>query len=381
VTIRVLTFGRYADENFGGLERYVFELARALAGHVEFANIVARRGRPPDTVTGADAVYARPVLHLGGTPVCPSMPLHALRLHAAKRFNIVHVQFPADPMAHFSVVALPRSVRRVVTWHSDIIRQRTLLRFYEPLMARLLRSSDAIILPTPAHLACSQQLQRLGPEGRTHVVPFGLHYERFEQVPEFANTIRQRHRQRFLIFALGRHVYYKGLGDLLHAVARLPEVGLVVGGTGPMTPSLVAQAQQLRLGERVEFVGRIPDANLPAYYHACDVFCLPSTLRAEAFGLVQLEAMACGKPVVCCDLKNGVTWVNRHEETGLVVPPADPAALAAAFARLRDDALLRARLGAQGRKRAVTKFSVESMARGTLNVYRAILEQPPARSA
>jgi rhamnosyl/mannosyltransferase len=148
-----------------------------------------------------------------------------------------------------------------------------------------------------------------------------------------------------------------------------------------MTPSLVAQAQQLRLGERVEFVGRIPDANLPAYYHACDVFCLPSTLRAEAFGLVQLEAMACRKPVVCCDLKNGVTWVNRHEETGLVVPPADPAALAAALARLRDDAALRARLGAQGRKRAVTKFSVESMARGTLDVYRAILEQPPARSA
>src|SRR5262245_32566955 len=91
--LRVLTFGRYADENFGGLERYVFELAHALKREAHFANIVARRGPPPDTINGSETVYAKPIAHLGGTPICPSMPLHALRLHHARSFDIVHLQF------------------------------------------------------------------------------------------------------------------------------------------------------------------------------------------------------------------------------------------------------------------------------------------------
>jgi rhamnosyl/mannosyltransferase len=379
--IRVLTFGRYADDNFGGLERYVFELSRALRGDAEFANIVARRGAAPDTATGSETVYARAMMHLGGTPVCPSMPLHALRLHGAKAFDIVHLQFPADPMAHLAAVTLPRSVRRVITWHSDIVRQRTLLRFYEPFLRRLLRGADAVIVPTPAHLAASAQLKRWGREDRVHVVPFGLEYERFSRRPPLADEIRARHGQRFLVFALGRHVYYKGFEHLLEALGRLRDAALVLGGTGPLTEALIGQARRLGLAERVEFAGRIPDADLPAYYHACDVFCMPSVSPAEAFGLVQIEAMACARPVVCSELHNGVTWVNRNEVTGLVVLPADPAALAAALARLRDDAGLRARLGAQGLKRVVSEFSLHSMASGTLNVYRRVLDQRSVQPA
>jgi len=124
---------------------------------------------------------------------------------------------------------------------------------------------------------------------------------------------------------------------------------------------------------RVSFVGRIPEAELPAYYHACDVFCLPSVQPAEAFGIVQIEAMAAARPVVCCELHNGVTWVNRDGVTGLVVPPADPAALASALRRLAADRELRARLGAQARERALAHFTSEAMARGTLEVYRKVL--------
>ncbi len=381
VPIRVLTFGRYADDNFGGLERYVFELARALRGEVEYVNIVARRGRAPDTDTGSETVYARPLVQLGGTPVCPTMPVHAMRLHATKPFDIVHLQFPADPMAHFSAVALPASVRRVITWHSDIVRQRTLLWFYEPFLERLLRSAHAVIVPTPAHVSGSMPLKRWSREDRLHVVPFGLDYERFARRPPLADAIRARHAGRFLIFALGRHVYYKGFDYLLEAIRRLPDCALVLGGTGPLTDSLTAQSQRLGLMQRVEFAGRIPDADLPAYYHACDLFCMPSVSRAEAFGFVQIEAMACARPVVCCELENGVNWVNRHEVTGLVVPPADPGALAGALARLRDDPQLRARLGAQGLKRAASEFSLESMARGTLDVYRRVLQQPSIQPA
>jgi len=371
--IRVLTFGRYADADFGGVERYVLELARALRAEAAFTNIVAARGAPPDLEVVGDTVYARPFGSLGGTPVCPSMPFLAHRLNARQRFDIVHVQFPADPAAHLAAVTLPRAVRRVITWHSDIVRQKRLLALYRPFLRRLLNSADAIILPTPAHLTSSEQLSEIRANGRFHVVPYGFDLSRFHQRPAAADVIRNRHAGRFLVFALGRHVYYKGFEYLIRALRDVPGAAVLLGGRGPLTESLMQLAKSLGVQERVEFTGRIPEPDLPAYYHACDVFCLPSVEQAEAFGIVQLEAMACGKPVVCCELENGVTWVNQNGVTGLVVPPADPAALAAALTRLQADADLRRRLGEQGRQRTRSVFTLEAMARGTLSVYRSAL--------
>jgi rhamnosyl/mannosyltransferase len=374
--LRVLTFGRFADDNFGGLERYVFELARALRGDVSFVNIVAARGGLPDLEVACETVYARAAFKLGGTPVCPGMPWHARRLHAQAPFDIVHLQFPADPMAHLAAVTLPRCVRRVVTWHSDIVRQKVLLAAYGPFLDALLRSADAIILPTPAHRASSAQLSAVRDPSKFHVVPFGFDLSRFETRPVAAEAIRSAHLDKLLVFALGRHVYYKGFEYLIRALPLAPDVHVLLGGRGPLTAALVELAASLGVKKRVEFVGRIPEEKLPAYYHACDVYCMPSVERAEAFGIVQLEAMAAGKPVVCCELGNGVNYVNRDGETGLVVPPKDGSALAAALQRLHFDPALRARLGEEGRRRALGEFSLESMRAGTLAVYRRVLVQP-----
>jgi rhamnosyl/mannosyltransferase len=371
--IRVLTFGRYADDNFGGLERYVFELARALEGQVSFVNIVAQRGPRPDVPLAGETVYARPIAHLGGTPVCPTMPWHALRRHWRMPFDLVHLQFPADPMAHLAYALLPASVGRVISWHSDIVRQRALLRVYRPFLERSLRAADAIIAATPAHISSSEQLAAVRDTARFHVIPYGFDLSRFEGRPALADEIRRRYKGRFLVFALGRHVYYKGFEYLIRALAAVPDAMLALGGQGPLTQELKGVAREAGLAERVDFVGRIPDVDLPAWYHACDVFCLSSIEPAEAFGIVQVEAMACGKPVVCCRLDNGVNWVNRDGETGLAVPPRDVAALAGALERLRRDAELRARLGEQARRRAWSEFTSIATAKSTLAVYREVL--------
>jgi rhamnosyl/mannosyltransferase len=372
----VLTFGRYADENFGGVERYVFELARALRGEASFVNIVASRGGPPDLEVAGDTVYARPAFEIAGTPVCPSMLLHARRLHAQSPFDIVHVQFPADPMAHLAASSLPRAVRRVITWHSDIVRQKNLLKLYRPFLDRLVATADAIILPTPAHLSASEQLGAARDRSRLHVVPYGFDFSRFTQRPAAADTIRAAHKGKLLVFALGRHVYYKGFEYLVRALQLAPDVDVVLGGRGPLTGELLALARTLGVDKRIDLVGRIPEERLTEYYHACDVFCMPSVEKAEAFGIVQLEAMAAGKPVLCCELRNGVTYVTRDGETGLVVPPKDSGALAAALQRLHGDPALRVRLGEQGRRRALGEFSLRKMHDGTLEVYRKVLAQP-----
>lgn len=373
--IRVLTFGRFADESYGGLERYVFELGTALEGEVHFVNIVAHRGAPPDVSLAGETVYAKPVASLGGTPICPTMPWHALRRHWRAPFDIVHLQFPADPMAHVACELLPRSVKRIISWHSDIVRQRNLLKLYRPFLNHLIRSADAIVAATPAHITSSEQLAPVRESARFRVVPYGLDLARFERRPSLADDIRRRFGGRFLVFALGRHVYYKGFEYLIRAMADVPAAVLALGGQGPLTGELREIARQAGVAERVHFAGRIPDQELPAWYHASDVFCLSSVEPAEAFGIVQVEAMACGKPVVCCELGNGVNWVNRDGETGLTVPPADAAALADALARLQRDPDLRARLGEQGRRRAWGEFTSAAMARGTLAVYREVLSR------
>jgi len=168
---------------------------------------------------------------------------------------------------------------------------------------------------------------------------------------------------------LGRLRYYKGLNYLLDALRDLPRAQLTVVGTGPMEEAWRAQVQQLGLAERVAFVGEVPDAELPAYYAASDIFVLPASERSEAFGAVQLEAMAAGKPVICTELGTGTSYVNVDGETGLVVPARDADALAAAITRLIDDADLRAHMGAAGRARVREQFTLEKMVARVMEVY------------
>jgi rhamnosyl/mannosyltransferase len=155
---------------------------------------------------------------------------------------------------------------------------------------------------------------------------------------------------------------------------QLPEATALIVGIGP----LAAEWQQLTaacgVGDRVHFLGEQPDPVVAALYHAADIFVLPSTNRAETFGLVQLEAMAAGRPIICTELGTGTSYVNQHGVTGVVIPPNEPAALAAAARQLLADPQLRLRLGAAGRKRAQDVFSIDAMLDRTLDFYGEALQ-------
>ena len=179
---------------------------------------------------------------------------------------------------------------------------------------------------------------------------------------------------RPLLLTVGRHVSYKGYGYLLSAMARLrSDAVLVMVGTGVLTSALQQQASELGLMQRVLFLGEVDRPELVAAFHACDVFCLPSVVPSEAFGIASAEAMACGKPTVVCELHNGVNYLNRAGETSLVVPPRDVPALVDALDTLARDDVLRSRLGAAARAWVRREFSLEAMKQGTLAVYRSLL--------
>ena len=202
-----------------------------------------------------------------------------------------------------------------------------------------------------------------------------MDFSRFEPTPqvlERAAQIRRAYGNQPLVFALGRHVGYKGFDVLIRAMAQLPQARLALGGTGPLLAQHQALARELGLGDRVHFPGRIADADLPAWYHACDVFCLPSVGLTEGFGLVQLEAMACGKPVVCSALGNGVNYVNRNNETGFSFPVGDPVALAKMIEVLLDSPQLARQMGLAGRAVATEQYSLDAMAGPMHDLYASL---------
>jgi rhamnosyl/mannosyltransferase len=376
--VKVLHLGRFYTSHFGGIERHVALLLQELGRSIHVDNLVATEKSAPRTIVKENyRIITTPSLGmLARTAISPAMLLTAKQLHQVENYDIIHLHFP-DPLSHLIAYCLPKQVKKVITWHSDIIKQKKLLKFYKPFLQHILNQCDAIIAATPRHFAEETQLAQLLNHQRTHVIPFGIDYQPFTQ-PAAAiagQAIKQQYPRKKIIFAIGRHVYYKGFSYLLKAMQQIPEAVLLLGGSGPLTPELQALAKELHLQKQVIFLGRIAEEDLPAYYHAADIFCMPSVEPSEAFGLVQLEAMACKKPIVCCELNNGVTYVNQHGITGLVVPPKDIDALAGALLSLCQNEALGHQLGQAGYQRAMTEFTLDRMRQKTLDVYQQVLKE------
>jgi len=246
-------------------------------------------------------------------------------------------------------------------------------RMFEPFLQAALRKSSAIIATSPNYLATSPALQNF--RERCHVIPYGIDTTQFAECsPEAVRRVRERFGDR-LVISVGRLVYYKGFDVLIRAMASV-RGKLVIVGDGPLRAELGNLAAQLGVTDKVIFAGEINNADVAPYYHAADLFALASVARSEAFGIVQIEAMAAGLPVINTALDSGVPFVSLDGETGLTVPPGNPPALAEAINRLLDDAGLRQRLGQAGIRRARQEFSLDTMLRRTLQLYRTVAGQP-----
>lgn len=374
--MRVLHFGRFAHQ-LGGVERHAHQLCQQLAAMgVDVTNLVAASDRKNRTfVQGNYTIEEAASFGVAiSTAMSPMLVWRAIQLHRAKPFDIFHLHFP-DPLTHLASMLLPSNVPRVISWHSDIVKQKKLLKLYQPLLAHEVRRAQALVAGTHAHFECSQQIPASYPAVRKHIVPYGLSYEALARSPNhetLISCIKARAGSRPIVFALGRHVYYKGFEVLINALTQT-EAYLVIGGDGPLRNSLERQAIRLGLQDRINFAGRIDDEMLPAFFHACDFFCLPSVEQSEAFGLVQLEAMSCGKPVICSQLNNGVNEANLHGYTGLAVTPNDPTELAHAINHLASRPDEVSRLAKNARRHACTQYSLKNMGENCISVYEDLL--------
>jgi glycosyltransferase involved in cell wall biosynthesis len=375
---RPLHIGKFIPPPYAGVEAHVDTLLRALQPDVQ-GTLVAGES-PGGPATGMALPYrvltARSYGRFASATLSPGVLALARRELASGRCNLLHVHAP-NPWGDFAVIACPSRVPVVMTWHSDIVRQRRLMHVYRPIQRRALQRTDRIIVFTPKHYESSAQLHQLDVSGKIAPVPIGIDFDRLD--PRHADggmhdRITAFAQGRPVILTVGRHVYYKGYEYLLSAIARLrTDAVLVMVGTGVLSASLERQAQELGITARVLFLGETDDAGLVAALHRCDVFSLPSIAPSEAFGIASAEAMACGKPTVVCELGNGVNHLNQHGRTGLTVPPRDVPALADALDLLCADTGLRRRLGEGASQWVRQEFSMAAMKSGLLAVYRSLL--------
>jgi rhamnosyl/mannosyltransferase len=283
----------------------------------------------------------------------------------AARPDLVHIHLP-HPGGVLGLLASGYRGPVVVTYHSDVVRQRMMSAVFQPILDALLRRASTIIVTSPRYLETSPVLARH--RVRCAVVPYGIPLDRFERVDEGrVQEIRDRFGPR-LILAVGRLVYYKGFDVLIHAMSRI-EGRLVIIGEGPLRGSLGGAAAAAGVASKVVFLGDMQNEAVAPFFAAADVFALPSVERSEAFGIVQLEAMASGTAVVNTSLASGVPWVSPHMQTGLTVPPGDVDALAAAIGRLLGDEALRRQFGEAARARTRAEFDVDVMGGRVIGVY------------
>ena len=371
--MRILELGKFYLPHHGGIETLLRSWCEGFV----------RQGAQVDCVVANDAARTcHEVIHgvrlhrhaswgmVASTSICPAY-IGSTRRYPA---DLWHAHFP-NPLADLACLAGPRSTPLVLSYHSDVIRQARWLACYRPLLRRLLERASRIVVATPRHLEFSPWLGAY--RAKCEVIPFGIDLTRYSGTEATQSAVAELRRSasgRPVLLTIGRLVGYKGQRYLIEAARQLDaEIWLV--GTGPLEAELQALAGACQVRERIRFWGAVEEARLPVLLQACDVFVLPSISPNEAFGIVQVEAMACGKAVVSCELPSGVPYVNQHEVTGLVVPPADAAALAAALRRLLADAALRTRLGEAGRQRARAEFEESLMITRYERLFENLLDK------
>ena len=384
--MRVLHIGKYYPPFAGGMEYFLADLLRAPpARGIAAAALVHderpnRRGQRPDPADPLPVYRAPCHGQLLYAPLSPAFPFWLNRAIRAFRPDLLHLHLPNT--SAFWALALPAARRLpwIVQWQADVVastidrRLALAYRLYRPLEQRLLAASRAIIATSPPYLEASAALRPW--RERCYVIPLGLEPARIPDPDPLAQARAATlwDGAAFRVLAIGRLSYYKGHDILIRAAAELTDSRVLIVGTGDRRKRLAALIQSLGLDGRVELSGFQPETDLNALLASCDVLCLPSLERTEAFGLVLLEAMRFGKPVVVGDIPgSGAGWVVRQAGHGLLTPPGDPAALAAALRGLQRDPVRRETFGQSGAAALRDRFGIDRVAAAVADLYRQVL--------
>ena len=360
----ILHLGKFYPPHRGGIESYLHELAIRQRADAQVEVVVAHDYAKTQCESIRGVVVTRCATYgvVASMPVCPRMVVEIRRRPA----EIVHLHTP-NPGAALALLLSGHKGKVVITHHADTLGRPFLRKLSDPFVRAAMDRASAIIVTSSRYLASSPELAPY--KEKCRVVPLAIDPALYSETATESQRIREQFGERILL-SVGRLVPYKGFRFAIEAMAQV-DGHLCIIGSGPEDGFLRQLARERNVADKVTFLGRVDD--LRPYYQAARAFVLPSVTRAEAFGVVQLEAMASGTPVINTDLDSGVPEVGVDGVSALTVPPGNAAALAKAMNSLLDDPGLRDRLAAGARQAVQEKYSLDRMVRSTFDVYQEVL--------
>lgn len=368
--MKVLQFGKFFPPDIGGMETFIFDLTEELSRKIK-CDVLCSNSKNRTLVEDRGNYTVMRAASFGrvfSTSLSPEMVLRLKKMGGD--YDIIHMHLP-DPMAALAYFLARPGSKLVLHWQSDIVRQKSLLKIYGPLQDWLLKRADRIIATSPNYLSGSPYLGKY--KDKCAIVPLGIDPKKLVADDEKVAGIKNRYRGRPIVLFVGRLIYYKGIEYLVEAMKDVRGY-LLIAGQGELENKIRGLVEKLNLSQKVFLLGRIEEKDLGSYYKACDIFCLSSIHKSEAFGLVQLEAMNFGKPVVSTIIDgSGVDWVNQNGVTGLTVEPKNPKALAVALNSIILEPGLGKSFGENGKIRFEKEFDIKTTAGRISDLYRGIL--------
>jgi len=386
--MRIVQVASYFPPPYGGIESHVYYLSKELVRLGHEVTILTSRSPGQSSIKeeARDGILVKRLwtpLSLFSFPFMPVLLCRILREEADIFHGHINSPMIVEPAAAGSWL---RQIPLVITYHADIIPEdlglgsialaRLISWLYEGLFKRIdVRVARRIVATTQTYAESSEFLA--GYLDKVTVIPNGVDLDRFRPSLD-TSEVRGRlgsEDEKILFFA-GRLVPYKGLDYLLEAFSALcaarSDLRLILLGIGPLMDDLQRQAQMMRLGDRVRFMGSVSEEDLPRFYAASDIVVVPSRSRSEGFSISALQGMASGKPIVATRV-GGVPFLVEDGRTGILVEPKDPGQLSAAISRILEDTTLAARMGRAGRLRAERLFNWRRIAKMTEKLYEEIL--------
>ena len=361
--LKILEVNKAYFPHIGGIETLVKQYSEELGQFdTQVRTLVCcdnRGGSIRERVNGVPVIRAANFGTYFSCPISTQFVKQFRRL--SQKADVIHIHMPF-PLADFAMLLSGFKGKVVLSWHSDIVKQKKLLTLYKPLLKYLLNRADVIFVATEGHIDGSDFLPEYREKCR--ILPYGITVEDYlniDRKPILTEKLTDKNSVK--VFFTGRLVYYKGVDVLLKAFRLVNGCELFIAGTGELEAELKAYAKEHNMDDKVHFLGFLPDDELKQAYADCDIFVLPSVAKNEAFGIVQLEAMVYGKPVINTHLPSGVPHVSIHQKTGLTVPPSDFESLSAAILALARNRELREEYGKNAADRVMENFNEKDVIR------------------
>lgn len=371
MSFRVLQLGKFHPIK-GGVEKVMYTFMVGLSRNGLACDMLCASADGEVGTTEIDAssnlLKTPTIIKLAATMISPQMIVKLRSI--CNSYDIIHVHHP-DPMATLALRLSGYKGKVIVHWHSDIVKQRILLQAYKPLQNWLIKRADNILGTSPVYVQESLALKAY--QHKIDYLPIGVRKRDADE--NLVAMIRNKYPGKKIIFTMGRLVEYKGYDYLIEAASLLPNNYIIlIGGSGPLKEDLRDTVKGFLLNRKVRIIGFVPRELESAYYAACDIFCLSSTIKTEAYAIVQAEAMSAGKPVIATNIPgSGVSWVNQHGVSGLNVEPGNSRELAQAIRTICEDDELYRKLSLGALRRFEENFTLEAMTKGLIDIYKKVL--------